>query len=324
MTTSICAVVLSTLLIISCREFDSEVRINTTDQPGIFELKSLNNHLHAEIFSIAQLTPTALIAGSDSGNIFKISASSGMIELYSSYGESYNIVSLHVGDSLNIVLLNSNSDIGKSTDGGLTWHPWSENLDGKIIITLYYQVSTNRFYIGSSDGSIYHRSFADTIWYPITNLHRSVTSFTSSDSTNLFAGTWSSGIFKINLQTNQIEGINSGLLNPYIKTLHTCKNNKIFAGTYGDGIFYSSNNGIFWFNYSKILDTAIINNLDATSNYDLIATTNSALYIIKNNSSSHSIGIFDSTNILINTLIVDINDRIYIGTNDGIYRADPK
>jgi hypothetical protein len=315
----ICCILLLSILINGCREFNSDVYINPTDQPGVLELKSINNQFQHKIFSIAQIAPTALLAGSDSGRIFKISTSTGTFELTLPFKESGNIISLYVADSTNIVLLNSNSEVGISTDGGLSWKNWSGNLNGIIILTLYYQASTKYFYTGSSDGSIYHRSLADTSWSIITNLYSPVTSFTSTDSITLYAGTWSSGIFKINLETNQVEWINYGLLNPYIQTLHAGQNDKLFAGTYGNGVFCSSNNGVSWFNYSKILDTCIINNINATSNNNLIAATISRLYFFKNNSAFNSVGIFDSANILINTLFVDNNDLIYVGTNKGIF-----
>ena len=312
------------ILINGCREFDSDVRINQTDQSGVLELISINNQFRDEIFSIAQLTPTALLAGSDSGRIFKISPSTGTVELYSSYEGSGYIIAVQPADSSVVVLLNSNSEVGISKNGGLSWTNWSGNFGPKIILTLYYYFSTQYFYIGTTDGLIYKRSLADTNWSPVTNLYRPVTSFTSPDSISLYAGTWSSGIFKINLGTKLIEGVNSGLLNPYIQMLHAGRNNKLFAATYGSGVFCSSNNGISWSNYSNIIDTCKIIHISTNSNNDLIATTNAELYIIKNNPTLYSNGIFYSSDILINTLLVDINDNIYIGANNGVFRANQR
>lgn len=317
----ICWILLLSIMLFGCRELESDALINSTDQIGILELKSINNRFHHQIFSIAQLTPTVLLAGGDTGRMFKISTSTENFESYSPLGEAGNIIALQAADSLKIVLLNSNSEIGFSTDGGFNWQNWTGNLDSIIILALYHQTSTKYFYIGTSNGLIYRRSFADTCWNQITNLYRPVTSFTSFDSMTLYAGTWSSGVFKINLQTYLGERISSGLLNPYIQSLHAGMNNKLFAGSYGGGVFCSSNMGISWYNYSKVFDTCNITGINTTSNNDLIASTTSKLYFIKNNSTMASVGIVDSTNILINALFIGNNDLIYVGTNEGIFHA---
>jgi ligand-binding sensor domain-containing protein len=62
--------------------------------------------------------------------------------------------------------------------------------------------------------------------------------------TNLYAGTWDSGVFLSTNNGASWRAVNAGLGNHYVSALAVSDTN-LFAGTY-DGVFLSTNNGTSW------------------------------------------------------------------------------
>ncbi len=147
--------------------------------------------------------------------------------------------------------------------------------------------------------------------------NKTITSFVVSG-TNIFAGTYGSGIY---LSTNygvSWTAVNNGLTG-YALNVYSLTNigTNLFAGTFGSGVFKSTNNGTSWLE--------INNGLPSYNN--ILSFTVSGTNIF---SGTMSGGVFKSTNYGANwdgggLLGVDFNalkvlgTNIFAGTNKGVY-----
>jgi photosystem II stability/assembly factor-like uncharacterized protein len=105
--------------------------------------------------------------------------------------------------------------------------------------------------------------------------------------------------------------------------------NKIFAGTYGSGVFYSSNNGISWQNYNFGLSSFALYAKKFVLSGDTIfyATDGGGIYFLLNNSDtwqSYNQNLPSNIAWTINDLVVTDKNLIASAGGSGFYYLRPK
>jgi len=100
-------------------------------------------------------------------------------------------------------------------------------------------------------------------WVPANGTFNSDIWCFASSGSNLFAGTWGSGVFRSTDDGTSWTPVNTGLTNLNVHALVVSGGN-IFAGTLGGGVYRSTNNGASWtatntgLSYEKIYSLAVM------------------------------------------------------------------
>ncbi len=100
---------------------------------------------------------------------------------------------------------------------------------------------------------------------------------------NIFAGTWSTGVFLSTNNGTNWTPVNNGLTNQNVNTLVASGGN-LFAGTY-EGVYISTNNGTSWSIVNNGLSNIIVRSL-CVSGTNVFAGTGVGVYLSTNNGSS--------------------------------------
>ncbi|MGA9118492.1 MAG: T9SS type A sorting domain-containing protein, partial [Bacteroidota bacterium] len=87
--------------------------------------------------------------------------------------------------------------------------------------------------------------FASAQWMQSNRPPGSPISCFAVSGSNLFAGTYSGGVFLSTDEGKNWTAVNFGLPSSYV-TCFSVSGPNLFAGTYGDGVFLSTNNGTSW------------------------------------------------------------------------------
>ena len=134
--------------------------------------------------------------------------------------------------------------------------------------------------------------------------------------TNLFAGTYSDGIFLSTNNGTSWTEVNSGLTNISVYALAVSGTN-LFAGTDGDGVFLSTNNGSNWIN-SDLTSTYV--RALAVSGTNLFAGSWGGVFLSTNNGTSWTEVNSGLTNKDVRALAVS-GTNLFAGTwNSGVWR----
>ena len=141
-----------------------------------------------------------------------------------------------------------------------------------------------------------------------------ILSLTSSNS-NIFAGTYSNGVFRSTNFGITWTTVNSGLTFLTVQSL-IIKENYLFAGTAGSGIFLSTNNGENW-NFSGLTNQDIYCFALIGSNL-FAATFGNGVYLSTNNGVNWNPINNGLTNYFLSTLVSSGN-TLFAGTENGVF-----
>jgi hypothetical protein len=134
-------------------------------------------------------------------------------------------------------------------------------------------------------------------------------------SSNIFAGTDSSGVFISSNSGNNWVAVNTGLVNHNVRSIAVLGSN-IFAGTYGGGVYLSSNNGSNW----AAVNTGITDlnvKLLAVSGPNIFAGTfSSGVYLSTNNGANWTAAGLTNQNIY---SLFATGSNIFAGTESGLF-----
>ncbi|MBI5475860.1 MAG: hypothetical protein HY964_03910 [Ignavibacteriales bacterium] len=305
----------SLFLIISCREYSPVFYDRSANPPTVTQLKNLNEQFNTNIYSLAFLSPSHLLAGGDSGVIHQIKIPFQLTSSFYPAGHNGRIVNILCYDSTSMIIQNSSSGLFYSSNKGNTWSNISDSLNPDGISSVY--LIGKKLFIGTYQGLIYRSSIDGSNFQLVGNLIRPITSFTASDSTVLFAGTWSDGVYRIDISSNSISQISAGLLNRYILSLHCDGQGNLFAGTYNGGIYLIKNGSSHWQNYSAFIDSISINSIATDLKSAVFAISDRKLFGFKYGLINFESEL-DNSNLLFNFITYNSNN-IYIGTTNGIY-----
>jgi hypothetical protein len=177
-----------------------------------------------------------VLISSNNGNNW-ISVNDGLAIAYAPY-----LVS--IGSELYATVSYFSSGLFRTNNGGFTWSPANNGLQGNEI-TSSANIGTTLFAAAYNGGGVFQSNDNGNTWTA------SNTGLTSLDvnslaisGTNIFASTFSGGVFLSTNNGNSWTAVNTFLTNTQVISLTTNGIN-IFAGTTG-GIFLSTNNGSTW------------------------------------------------------------------------------
>ena len=138
--------------------------------------------------------------------------------------------------------------------------------------------------------------------------------------TNIYAGTFGSGIFRSVDNGETWADRNAELTDKDVFALVTNSHGTIFAGTFGGGVYRSSDDAAHWVQVNNGLGCTEIISLEAGHDGCLYAgTSNDGVYFSLNDGDSwtHS-GLRDT---YVSTIAANSNGDVFAGTSHGIYRS---
>jgi len=145
-----------------------------------------------------------------------------------------------------------------------------------------------------------------------------VFSIAINSSGDVFAGTWSGGVFRSTNNGVDWVSVNAGLNNNNVKTLEIGSNGFVYIGTQ-EGFFRSTDNGNSWTQVNSCLTITFISYISFNSTNDVFAATFNGVFRSTNNGDT-----WVQTNLVesINSLAINSNGFIFAGTtNSGVYRS---
>ncbi len=146
--------------------------------------------------------------------------------------------------------------------------------------------------------------------------------------TNLFAGTYSGGIFLSANNGASWTAVNADLTNKNVRAFAVSGTN-LFAGTSGSGVFLSANNGASWTAVNSGLTSPYVNALaisppgGGTGSTNLFAGTSGGVFLSANNGASWTAAGLTSTNVRAftvsgtNLFAGTDGDGVFLSTNNG-------
>jgi hypothetical protein len=149
----------------------------------------------------------------------------------------------------------------------------------------------------------------------------SVTCIVENKNGDIYAGTYSKGLFKSTNNGNDWLEVNEGITTLSMQALATNVQGHIFAGSSGGGIYRSVDNGKSWSQINQGLTNVYIAALAINASGDVFAVTGySRVFRSTDNGDTWTL-IFNGGSIGMNCLYVAPNEYLYAGSNEGVYRS---
>ena len=208
----------------------------------------------------------------------------------------------------NIFTGTSTSGVYKSTNNGISWTATNNGLTNQNVLSL--TANSNILYAGTSGSGIFQSTSNGEYWIAVSNgLGNNTVKSLLSKGSSVFAGT-SSGVY---VTTNN-GGVWTASGLPYIDVRILYLNGSdILAGTYGGGVYLSTDNGINWFTRNNGLSNLNVYSI-VVNGSNLYAGTSAGVYLSTNYGLNWTAGWL--TNQTIYTLAAS-NNRIFAGSNTG-------
>ncbi len=183
-----------------------------------------------------------------SGNLF--AGTNGGLFLSSDSGANWNqvpfdtsnssVTSIVAFGSILMVACGGSNGTFVSTDNGVNWNPVGNDLPPLVIS---FATMDGKFYAGTKGDGVFLSSDTGESWSWTGGGPMTVNSLVVVGG-NLFAAT-DNGIFLSNGDSGSWVAVNSGLSGSRIYALAASGQN-VFAGTFGSGVYLSTNNGTNW------------------------------------------------------------------------------
>ncbi len=215
-----------------------------------------------------------------------------------------------------------------SNDSGFTWAHHNEQLNNMYISQIKQNERTNEYWISTYDG-IYYTAHQDIKWQLFQPLpfNDQVNAFIIDIYNQIImVGTQGDGAYWSKKNQPLWNSIKRGMDNTYIRTMiSTATGRYIFAGTWGSGIFRSSDKGLTWTRVNQGITNPFILSLAYNDRGDILAGTfNGGLFLSSNSGESwQQITAPTLFSKYIYSIAYDPQDsnRIYVGTEEGIFRS---
>ncbi len=167
-----------------------------------------------------------------------------------------NIINI-VGDSSNFYALTENSRLYKSSDGGRTW--FILNTSDFVSLPTAIDVKDGKILAGTADANLYLSTDNGESWTDLKSGQLSSTiNYVMWKGTDIYLGT-DLGVYVSTNQGGTWSLRNNGLKGEAKITFLRFANNKLIAGTQNAGVYFSEDNGNFWFEFNEgIPDMSII------------------------------------------------------------------
>ncbi len=223
-----------------------------------------------------------------------------------------------------VQLINNNNDIYaatagwglfRSVDNGVNWTPLTSN-NADLLNVYTAAIGNNKIFIGTATNGVYVSNDNGATW-TVTNNNltaRNINMLTFVG-TKLFAAT-SAGI----VSTTDY-GATWGQIGLQGKNIITIKanNNKIFAGTWGDGVYISNDNGATWTQSNNGMTYLLIYAITFDSNNNIYVASGANVYSSKDGGANW---VLKNEGLPSDVFCIEVMDNyLYAGTNTyGVYK----
>ena len=185
-----------------------------------------------------------------------------------------------------------------STNNGTSWKQVNNGLTDTLVTSLAVSPNgaggTNLFagtedgvFLSTNNGTSWKQvntGWTDTANTGYTAVLTLAVSPNGAGGTNLFAGTYGSGVFLSTNNGTSWTQFDSGLMNIHVCAIAVSGTN-LFVGTYYSGIFLSTNNGTSWAAVNNGLTDTYVSSL-VVSGTNLLTGTGSGVFLSTNNGTS--------------------------------------
>ncbi len=200
---------------------------------------------NAKIFCFAS-NASMVLAGSDGGLLISADQGGSWQTADSGLANTYTVYSCLILDSTTILVGTAIQGIFRSTDNGATWQAVNTGLTNKGVFCLVG--SDSNIFAGTGAG-VFRSTNEGTTWQRVGLTSSMVPCLAVgakiADTSSIYAGTGTGGVFSSMDNGSTWKSINSGLTNNTIWSI-AIVDSSIFVGTGASGIFLSTNNGASW------------------------------------------------------------------------------
>lgn len=230
------------------------------------------------------------------------------------------VSSILVDPTRRMYVANDIHGVFQSNDGGQTWSHSISGMEDTSIYSLAY-LPSGKLIAGSARGYVYFPGSGALSWEARFSLARPVTALLVLSSEDVFAATWSSGVYRFGEFSPAVIQVNTGLPDLYLNSLHVSGGGFLFAATRNSGVYRSEATDIFW---QSVGGGSIGREIHVfrTSQYgELFAGTATGVYIsydrgVRWYKLDAGIGSRE-----VRALAIDDAATVYAGTADGVYRS---
>ncbi|MEI6456038.1 MAG: T9SS type A sorting domain-containing protein [bacterium] len=179
----------------------------------------------------------------------------------------------------NDLFAGSDAGLFVSSDFGSTWNEAGGFSNRKVFSLLALDIV---IYAGTEDGGFYLSEDGGSTWTARNDgLPASDILSIAGDGAGLIAGTAGKGVYLMN--GNTWVPVTNGIPSSAIARSLTSTSAALFAGTYGDGIFRSSDHGNSWTAVNTYLHNPLVNTVTASGETVFAGTDGGGVYITENN-----------------------------------------
>jgi hypothetical protein len=233
----------------------------------------------------------------------------------------------------------TNGGVFSSTDNGMTWKEMTTGLVDKSVTAI--AIGGTTIFAGTTDewgnGGVFRSENNGSSWTSAGLSNETIMALTVFG-TDLYAGTWSHGVFRSTDQGIGWTAVNEGLQNmsssssifQYVRPVcFVWKGTKLFTGTYSEGVFYTDNYGKSWTNVCTGLRELSIGTLIMNGNNLFAGVTSFFGTPILINPPSGRVYLFDDSGSIwidpnmnfryhINAFAVS-GTKLFAGTENGVF-----
>lgn len=212
----------------------------------------------------------------------------------------------------------TNPNNGNTIPSGAEWQQVSSFATNEIVWTLTFDMEGNLL-AGTWGGKIYTSTNNGVNWTIINEgMNASYIWSIAVDSLNNYYAATNIGVFK---STNGTSWVNVGLANYDVRAFAIDRNKNLYAGTWGAGIFKSTDNGANWVESNQGLNSLAVHALVVNSANDIFVGTFGG-GISKSFDGASNWNAIDGTYDFIWSLGVNSNDMLFAGTySNGLYTS---
>ncbi|NIW99591.1 MAG: hypothetical protein GWN13_15335, partial [Phycisphaerae bacterium] len=205
-----------------------------------------------------------------------------------------------------------------SLDSGESWMLLDSRLTDMRVISLV-QTSNGMLYSGTWNKGVF--KLEANQWFPINDglLTSGGIIVTTNPGDTIFAASSRHGIFRWEEEQTRWLKSRTGLIITHIRALANSPEGELFAGTDGQGVYYSKNKGQLW--HQTDVDEAFIRTLTVNSQGVVFAGGQGSVGVLRSSNNGLDWEEAGLQETIINSLITDPTDALLAATFHGVYRS---